>query len=46
MPMNEKEYHLKCVKRQSELAMKDKLTDAEKLEYMLCDIQPYSKYWR
>lgn len=45
--MNYKDYVRKMDARQSELAWKDEpLTDSEKLEYILCSIKPYSKWWR
>ena len=43
---NEKEYRKKCLEKQYELGWKDEWTDADKLIYMLCDIQPHSFYWR
>lgn len=45
--MNAVLYMKKMRKRESELIWKDEpLTDAEKLEMILCSIQPYSKWWR
>ena len=34
------------VKKQEELLDKPKWSDADKLEYMLLNIEPYSWYWR
>lgn len=34
------------LKRQVELLNKSKWSDADKLEYMLLNIEPYSWYWR
>lgn len=34
------------LKRQKELLNKSKWSDADKLEYMLLSIEPYSWYWR
>ena len=34
------------LKRQKELLEKSKWSDADKLEYMLLNIEPYSWYWR
>lgn len=34
------------LKRQNELLEKSKWSDADRLEYMLLNIEPYSWYWR
>lgn len=34
------------LKRQTELLEKSKWSDADRLEYMLLSIEPYSWYWR
>ena len=45
--MDAQKYMKKMRKRESELIWKDEpLTDAEKLEMMLCSIKPYSRWWR
>ena len=40
------EYLKKIIKRKKELMEKDEWTDADRLEFMLCNIQPYSIYWQ
>ena len=45
--MNTKLYMNKMRERESKIIWKDEpLTDAEKLELIICSIQPYSKWWR
>lgn len=34
------------LKKQMELLRKPEWSDADKLEYMLLNIEPYSRYWR
>lgn len=44
---NPNAYMKKMRERESEIIWKDgPLTDAEKLELIICSIQPYSKWWR
>ncbi len=44
---NLKAYINKTKEREYEIICKDEpLTDAEKLELIICSIQPYSKWWR
>ncbi len=39
-------YRMKCLERQGELLKQSTMTDADKLEYLMLDIQPYSLNWR
>ena len=45
-PFDAHEYRLKCLARQHELLQKSSMTDADKLEYLMLDIKPYSLNWR
>jgi hypothetical protein len=48
--MNEKAYQLKMLEKQKELINKEPATPTEKaiidLEMIICDIKPYSRWWR
>ena len=46
LAMDDRAYIKKIVEKKKELMEKDEWTDADRLELMLCDIQPYSMYWQ
>ena len=46
MKMDEREIRLRNGRKMTDIALKGKWTDIDRLKYMMYGIQPYSRYWR
>ena len=44
--MNEIDYRIKQNEKANKILLKESLDDADKLELIITDIRPYSRYWR
>lgn len=44
--MNTHDYKIKQIKKAMEIYEKESLDDIDKLELIITDIYPYSRYWR
>lgn len=44
--INHREYMLKQIQKKIQIVNKGKLSDIDKLEYLIASINPYSHFWR